>query len=156
MVNLYLFNWFNGLIWFLPLRIGIIKSRFHCFKHQILDLSSFLDFPSSGTPHLSLLSYQNTSTNIEKYMETCQKILFLHICIKKCQILKRRAPTNNEDPPNKSQKSWIRAQYLPEDMKWTKCHQNLNKEFSKKWFFRSLQLLKLWKFETLKKSKSGT
>ena len=37
MPQYYLNNWFNGLIDLFPLRIFIIKSRFHYFRHQLLD-----------------------------------------------------------------------------------------------------------------------
>ena len=69
-------QWLN---WFLPLRIGIIKSQFHYFRHQDLKIPWFLDFWGPGNLYLWPLLYQNTSKSIRKYMETCWKILSLEI-----------------------------------------------------------------------------
>ena len=66
-----------------PLRIGIIKSRFHYFRGQNLIFWWFLDFPTLGTPYLWLLLYQNTSKNIWKYMGTSFKnIIFTYLDFK--------------------------------------------------------------------------
>ena len=76
MVKLYLNDWFNGLIDFFPLRIGIIKSRFHYFKHQFLVFSWCLDFPTLEPRIYSFHSTKMLQTIQEKYGDILKAYYF--------------------------------------------------------------------------------
>ena len=56
--------------------------------------------PGPVHPYIYSFYYtKNTSKNVTKYMGTSLKhIIFVYMDLKKCQIWKRRAPTNDEDP----------------------------------------------------------
>ena len=101
-----------------PLRIGIIKSRFHYSRHQILDFSWFHDFPSPGAPYLWLLLYKNTSNFIRKYMETSlNNIIFSYFNFLELQKFVKFGPTKHifvliffwNPPP---QKDWSILSFL--------------------------------------------
>ena len=94
-------NRFKSFIYIFLLQIGLIKSRFHYFKHPNLDIPWFLDFRSPGTLYLFISLYQKTSKSTRKSWEHLGKYYF-HIWEfgnpKLWHFSKRRAPQNDEDP----------------------------------------------------------